>query len=172
MGSPYMGELRIWGLTFAPRGWALCNGQLMSIQQNSALFSLLGTQYGGNGIQNFALPDLRGRIPLHQGAQPGEDQMVIGERTGEENHTLLLAEMPAHSHPIQATTGAATATLPAGNVPATPTDSIYAATLGSPVTLAGATLTNSGSGQPHSNQQPYTVLSICIALQGIFPSRN
>jgi microcystin-dependent protein len=173
MGTPYLGELRIWSFNFAPKNWAMCNGQTMPINQFQALFSLLGTFYGGNGTTTFQLPDLRGRIPLHFGAQPGESQLTVGQQLGEENHTVTLAETPAHAHLLQATAGAGTTTLPAGNVLAATTDSSYATTLGSsPVTLAGATLTTNGSSQPHSNQQPYLVLNIAIAVTGLFPSRN
>ncbi len=168
MSTPFVGELRIWSFNFAPKGWAQCNGQLLSIQQNSALFSLLGTMYGGNGVQTtFALPNLQGRIPLHVGGG-----LTQGQVLGEENHLLNLSETPAHNHLINATSTSGNQIVPAGSLLADPGAQIYSSTAPSPVTLAPATLTNTGGGLPHINQQPYLVLNICIALSGIFPSRN
>jgi microcystin-dependent protein len=162
-----MGELRIWSFGFTPRGWAQCNGQLLPLNQNQALFSLLGTTYGGNGFQNFALPNLQGRIPLHIG-----QGLILGQTTGEENHTLTLAETPAHNHPINATSTAGSQIVPGGNLFANAGDDLYASGLGNSVVLASGTLTNTGGSLPHPNQQPYLVMNICISLTGIFPSRN
>ncbi|MBS0590493.1 MAG: phage tail protein [Proteobacteria bacterium] len=167
MSSAYIGEIRLFGFGYTPKGWAQCNGQLVSIQQNQALFSILGTTFGGNGVQNFALPDLRGRVPMHWGMGT-----VIGQVQGEENHTLQVSETPAHMHLPVATSNTATATGPVNNVLAASSQNPYSATLTNPVTLQAATVTPTGGSQPHENRQPYTVVNACIALVGIFPSRN
>jgi microcystin-dependent protein len=161
----YIGEIRLVSFNYPPRGWAFCNGQLLPINQNQALFSLLGTTFGGNGQTTFALPDLRGRVPLHVGSGH-----TLGERAGEEAHTVSLAEMPAHLHPVGASSVGATTQQPAGNFLAAAND-VYRA----PTALRAmhpATVSNTGGSQPHENRQPLLVLSFCIALQGIFPSRN
>jgi len=161
-----MSEIRIMGFTFAPQGWAQCNGQFLPINQNQALFSLLGTTYGGNGQTNFALPDLRGRVPVHMGNGFNE-----GQAAGEDSHTITLSEMPAHNHFAQATSSASNTNLPDGNLLA----SINAPQYGSPAqltTLHPSSVTNVGGSQPHENRQPFQVLNFCIALQGAFPSRN
>lgn len=152
----------MFGFDFAPRGWATCSGQLMSIAQNQALFSLLGTMYGGNGVQTFALPDLRGRTPFHIGS--GFNQGEIG---GEEAHTLTQNEMPTHTHPIAANATSADQSNPQGHYWANSGQSLYAGTANSTMNPAGA-----GGSQPHENRQPYLVVNYCIAIQGIFPSRN
>ncbi len=165
MTTPFLGEIRITAFNFAPKGWALCNGQLLPINQNQALFSLLGTTYGGDGQTTFALPDLRGRVPFHFGN--GHTQ---GERGGEEAHTLINPEMPGHTHNPAGSSATANATSPGGNVWATLSSGGYA---GNPnTTLNQASITNSGGSQPHNNMSPYLVLNFVIALQGIFPSRN
>ena len=168
MGTPYMSEIRIMSFNFAPKGWALCNGQLMPINQNQALFSLLGTTYGGDGRVTFGLPDLRGRVPVYQG-----NGIVLGERAGEEAHTVSMQEMPAHTHFMQANTqpNPADQAIPSPNLFGTLTTPIY----GGPTnltTLLPTTISNVGGSQPHTNMQPYLVLNMCIALQGVFPSRN
>ena len=153
---------------FAPRGWALCNGQLLPINQNQALFSLLGTTFGGDGRVNFALPDMRGRTPIHVGSGH-----TLGERGGEQAHTLSPAELPTHTHTLQASTTAAAATNPTGNVLAGA--DIYAPPPQSPtnpVSMQPASVTNVGGSQAHLNMQPFLTLSFCIALEGIFPSAN
>ena len=167
MSEPFIGEIRAFGFNFPPRGWARCDGQLLSIAQNTALFSLLGTTYSGNGQTTFALPDLRGRVPIHQGQGPGLSNRTQGEVAGEEVHTLGVNEMPLHTH-AQPASGAEQDTNRPGNaVPAK--GGVYAASgdgsVMDPTTPAGAS-------QPHNNMQPYLVLNYCIALQGIFPSRN
>jgi microcystin-dependent protein len=165
MADPFLGEIRIFGFGQAPRGWALCNGQFLPINQNQALFSLLGTNYGGNGQTTFALPDLRGRAPVHTGGGAGD---TVGVRTGEEAHTLTISETPTHQHLANASTTNADQPIPSILARA---NNAYtgAANL---TTLAPATISNAGGSQPHQNMQPYLVLSFCIALIGIFPSQN
>ncbi|HEU5036361.1 MAG TPA: tail fiber protein [Nocardioides sp.] len=164
MAEPYLSEIRLMSFTFAPKGWALCNGQLLPINQNQALFSLLGTTYGGDGRVNFALPDLRGRVPIHAGAGH-----TLGERAGTEAVTLTISQLPTHTHRVNVR-GAATGgtSTPAGNYLGGG-NNVYG-NEGSLTTLNPATVGNTGGGQPHTNVQPYLTLSFCIALQGIFPS--
>jgi microcystin-dependent protein len=168
MGTPYLAETRIFSFNYAPRGWAMCNGQVMAINQNQALFALLGTTFGGNGTSTFNLPNLQGCAPVHFG-----NGFTMGQIGGEVNHTLTTAEMSGHTHGYPIGTQAATQSIPTGQVPATPAASFgnfYAS--GSPVALAPQAIGNGGGSQPHSNMQPYLVLNVCIALVGIFPSRN
>jgi microcystin-dependent protein len=166
MGTPFLGEIKIMSFGYAPRGWAQCNGQLLPINQNQALFSLLGTMYGGNGQINFALPDLRGLTPLHVGGSFN----VQGQKGGEANHTLLLGEMPQHPHFLQGSTTTGDS--------ANANNTVFASALnlyGPPSNLtniAPDSVTNFGGSQPHQNMQPFLTLNFCIALQGIFPSRN
>jgi microcystin-dependent protein len=160
-----LGEIRIFAGNFPPRGWAFCNGQLLSIQQNTALFAILGTTYGGNGVSTFGLPDLRGRIPLHWG-----NNFTIGELTGEEQHTITFSEMAQHSHVVSASSGDADSVDPTGVLPAVG-PSAYDPGNGPLVQMALA-VGGTGGSQPHQNLSPYLVLSFIIALQGIFPSRN
>jgi microcystin-dependent protein len=169
MGTPFLGELRVFSFEFAPRGWAFCDGQTLPINQNQALFSLLGTFYGGNGETTFQLPNLQGRVPLHVGGTLGIEQ---GEQIGEEIHTLNLPELAAHTHLVGASSAGASTTNPAGNVLAASGDTVYTSSGPPSVSLAPQSITGAGGGQPHENRQPYLVLSVCIALQGIFPSRN
>lgn len=173
MSAPYLGQVSIFGFNFAPRGWALCNGQLLPIAQNAALFAILGTTYGGNGVQTFALPDLRSRMPMSLGQGPGLTNRVLGQSGGEENHTLTLNELPQHTHVAQASTGAATTSSTSNNLFAMPAKvPVYRSAGANPVALNPASVASSGGGQPHSNIQPYLTANFCIALQGIFPSRN
>lgn len=166
MAEPFLAEIRVFSFNFAPQGWALCNGQLLPINQNQALFSLLGTTYGGNGTTNFALPDLRSRTPIHTGSGH-----TLGERGGEEAHTVSIAELPTHTHALNASSVPGDSPIPTGRVLASPLNLTYRPP-GAPVTMAAASVTNTGGSQPHLNLQPLLTLSFCIALQGIFPSRN
>lgn len=168
--EPFMGELRLLPYTFAPRGWAFCQGQLLSIAQNSALFSLLGTNYGGNGQSTFGLPDLRGRVPMSAGQGPGLSSHTLGEISGVENVTLTNQQMPIHNHQVGASSDDATKKNPVGALPAATGTSVYGDTPDG--TMQGAMIGVSGGSQPHTNMQPYLVLNWCIALEGIYPSRN
>jgi len=165
MSTPFLGEIKIISWNFAPKGWSFCNGQFLPINQNQALFSLLGTMYGGNGQTTFALPDLRGRVPIHVGAG-----FIQGQAGGQAAHTLTISEMPAHNHVVNAVNGTATTEAPAGNFLATNPAALYNTT--PDTTMAPATVTNVGGSQPHENRQPFAVLNFIISLQGIFPSRN
>ena len=167
MAEPFLGEMRIFSFGFPPKGWALCNGQLLPINQNQALFSLLGTTYGGDGRVTFALPNLQGRVPTHVGGGH-----ILGERAGEQAHTLGIAELPAHTHVANASSKVGNNVVPTGNVLASPLNQSYRAQDNSAAVLLPATLGNVGGGQSHQNMQPFLTLSFCIALQGIFPSRN
>jgi microcystin-dependent protein len=163
MSEPFLGELKLLSFNFPPKGWAQCSGQLVPIAQNQALFSLLGTMYGGNGQTTFALPDLRGRVPLHRGST-----FTQGAKLGEESHTLNSSEMAAHNHIVSASSQNGSQADPkilAGlsNAYSGPSDL---------TTIAPGTVSSVGGSQPHENRQPYLVLNWCIALQGIFPSRN
>ena len=169
MSTPFLGELRLVSFAFPPKGWALCNGQLLSISQNQALFALLGTNYGGNGQQTFALPNLQGRAPLHTGAG-----VTLGQLAGQEAVTLTSGQLPQHGHTLTATNDLANANVPGGAVPAAkPRGGINRyASPGNDVVMAPSSLASAGASQPHPNMQPFTVLNWVIALQGIFPSRN
>ncbi|MCO6457616.1 MAG: phage tail protein [Pirellulaceae bacterium] len=172
MSEPFIAEIRIWGLNFAPRGWAFCDGQLLSIAQNTALFSLLGTTFGGDGTTTFGLPDMRGRAPLHPGQGPGLSLRRLGDRAGAENDTLSLGEVPSHSHTLQASSNEADDDAPEGNVPAASEDVPLFAEAGALVDMKSGALGTTGSGQPHPNMQPFLVLNFTLALTGIFPSRS
>lgn len=167
MSEAFIGEIRPFAFPFAPKNWAFCNGQLLSIAQNTALFSLLGTMYGGDGRVTFGLPDLRGRTPLHIGN--GFDQ---GQQAGAENHTLISNEMPMHTHQAVASGSPATTSAPsnAGLIAAAQAD-IYAPAA-SLTSMSLSSVSSVGSSQPHNNMQPYLVINFCIAIVGIFPSRN
>jgi microcystin-dependent protein len=167
LSEPFLGEIRLFGFNFSPRGWAVCAGQIMSIQQNTALFSLLGTQYGGNGVQTFGLPDLRGRVAINQGQGPGLQNYDIGEITGSETVTLTSQQMPIHTHLQPVTNGPASTSRPHSTVPAA--GGSYAAAGDGGAFVPPST---AGGSQPFSILQPLLVLNYCIALQGIFPSRN
>ncbi len=168
MGTPFMSEVKIISWNFAPQGWAFCNGQFLPINQNQALFSLLGTMYGGNGQTTFALPDLRGRTAIHQG-----QGFIEGQAGGQETHTLTLGEMPAHNHFLMASSTQGDGNTPTGQVLAREVGMLYRPFAGStPQALNPAIITNYGGSQPHENRQPYLVLNFIIALQGAFPSRN
>ena len=166
MSDFYLSELRIFSFGYAPKFWTMCNGQLLPINQNQALFSLLGTTYGGNGINTFALPNLQGRIPTHMG-----NNHTLGQSTGEQAHTLTLGEMPAHTHTVQASDVAPNVASPANNYFASNTGFSPYGSLANEA-MAPAACSTVGGSQPHNNMSPYLALNICIALQGIFPSRN
>ncbi|MEO8164154.1 MAG: tail fiber protein [Betaproteobacteria bacterium] len=170
MAEPYIAEIRMNAFNFAPSGWAMCNGQLLPIAQNSALFSILGTTFGGNGVQTFALPDLRGRAPIHWGSGP-QGNVNLGQSGGEENHTLTTAEMASHTHQAQANSGGANVPTPVNNVWCAESQSAYTPN-GPDGVMNPTSIGNNGGSQPHSNLEPYLVVTFCIALQGIFPSRN
>jgi microcystin-dependent protein len=168
--DPFLGELRLFGFGFAPRNWALCEGQLLPIASNSALFSLLGTTYGGNGQTTFALPDLRGRVPIAFGQGPGLSNYILGQAAGSETVTLLDNQIPGHNHAVQAAS-AATSKNPSGSIPAlTPAGSSYGQT--ADLSMSPTMVSGGGGGGPHSNVQPYLTLNWCIALYGQFPSRS
>jgi len=171
LSEPFLAEVRIVGFNFAPRGWAFCDGQILPINQNQSLYSLLGTTYGGDGRTSFALPDLRGRVPIHVGRSDGGDAHSLGQKSGEETHTLNANEMPQHTHSEVASSVSANQPTPGGHVLATTTDNIYGPKSGSSTLNTGSIL-NVGGGQAHDNMQPYLALNFCIALQGLFPSRN
>jgi microcystin-dependent protein len=173
MAEPFLSEIRIMSFNFAPKGWALCNGQLLPINQNQALFSLLGTVYGGDGRVNFALPDLRSRVPFHEG-----NGHTLGERAGQEAHTLTQSEMPTHVHSIVPGNNAAVGTTANANMKS-PVSAFWAnfgkasySTSAPNVAMSPATVSSIGGSQPHENRSPYLVLNFCIALQGIFPSQT
>jgi len=166
MAEPFLSEIRIMSFVFAPKGWALSNGQLLPINQNQALFSLLGTTFGGDGRVNFALPDLRGRTPIHVGSGH-----TLGERGGEQAHTLSISELPTHTHVLSGTSTNGNALIPAGNLLA-PTPSQMYHSADNLVAFAPEAVSNVGGSQAHLNMQPFLTLSFCIALQGIFPSPN
>ena len=166
MAEPFLSEIRIMSFVFAPKGWALCNGQLLPINQNQALFSLQGTTYGGDGRVIFALPDLRGRTPLHVGCGH-----TLGERGGEQAHTVSIAELPTHSHALWASSTPGDTPVAAGNVLSSAQGQLYGASANL-TSLLPATVSNVGGSQAHLNMQPFLTLSFCIALQGIFPSPN
>lgn len=175
MAEPFIGQIITTGFNFAPRGYATCDGQLLSIAQNTALFSLLGTTYGGDGRVTFGLPDLRGRVPVHQGQGPGLTPRTMGESAGEQTHTLINSEMPMHNHLFNTTNVGGALGTPNGNFLAASSDSsqfsLYRPTSDGS-TLNPQSVGLAGGNQPHNNMQPYLVISFSIALEGIFPSRN
>ncbi len=177
MAEAYLGEIRMFAGNFAPSGWALCNGQILSISQNNALFSILGTQFGGDGVSTFGLPNLQSRVPIHQGQGQGLSPYTVGQTGGVENVTLLTSQIPAHTHPVNASNTSASATTASGNLPATveaargqEAPKIY----GSPAatTMAANMIGAAGGSQPHPNIQPYQCVTFIISLQGIYPTRG
>lgn len=178
MSEPFIAEIRPFGFNFPPRGWAFCQGQIMSIAQNTALFSLLGTTYGGNGQTTFGLPNLGGRVPMGQGQGPGLSPRSLGATPGSETVTLLSTQMPAHNHTLTAQNASASAAAPGGGSLAKGSKggsrpgplNTYAAS--SNTTMAPEALSLAGGSQPHENLQPYLVVNFSIALQGIYPARN
>jgi microcystin-dependent protein len=165
MSTPFLGEVKMVSFNFPPKGWALCNGQLLPINQNQALFSILGTTYGGNGVQTFALPNLQGRVPLHMGAG-----FVLGQSGGEANHTLLVTEIPSHTHIPNANDSVSDQVSPSGVIWGGGQAAYSAGPFDTP--MLAAAVPNAGGGQPHPNESPYLVITFVIALAGIFPSRN
>jgi microcystin-dependent protein len=172
VSEPFIGEIRMFGFGFPPNGWALCNGQLLSISQNAALFSLLGTTYGGNGTDNFALPNLQSRVPLYQGTGPGLSSYALGKAGGTEAVTLEVKQMPAHSHRVRATRSAADSDNPFDRVLAQPSQHAYLSQPDEHTVMNTAMIADAGGSQPHNNIQPYLTVSFCISLFGIYPSRS
>ncbi len=166
MAEPFLSEIRLFSFNFAPKGWALCNGQFMPINQNQALFSLLGTTYGGNGQTTFALPNLQGRCAMHEG-----NGLTLGQAGGETAHTLTISEMPQHLHFVQAATSNGDTPVPAGNYMGA-FNNAYRTPGGNLIAVAPSTISAVGGSQAHLNMSPYIAINYCIALQGIFPSQN
>lgn len=169
--SPFVGQIDIVGFNFAPVGWAECEGQLLPISQYEALFSLIGTTYGGDGVNTFALPDLRGRMAIHQGDGPGLAPYVMGQASGEETVTLTLNQIPSHSHAVLAG-GAADSLSPSGTTWGSSPTNLYSSTGANPVAMSGAMIGPAGGGQPHNNIPPYLTVNFIISLFGIFPSQS
>lgn len=173
MSEPFLAEVRMVGFSFAPRGWAFCDGHVLPISQNQSLYSLLGTTYGGDGRTSFALPDLRGRTPIHVGRSNGGEEHRLGQKSGEETHTLSTNEIPQHTHAFRATNDPSTTD--------TPGDALVLggqaglnlyAPFTSPSRMGSGSIADAGGGQAHDNMQPFLALNFCIALRGLFPSRN
>lgn len=174
MANPFVAEIRIFPFNFPPKGWAFCDGQLLSISQNTALFSLLGTVYGGDGKSNFALPNMQGNAPMHPGQGPGLSLHDLGETGGSDTVSLLESEIPSHSHAVNAVVNAALVKLPGPNVALARSrnGNAYQDTAGNLVAMNDSTIAPAGGDQPHNNLMPYLTLSFCIALQGVFPPRT
>lgn len=169
--NPYLGEIRIFSFNFAPKGWAMCNGQLLAISSNTALFSLLGTYYGGNGTSTFALPDLRSRLPIHQGQGQGLSPYNVGQNGGTESVTLNTQQMPQHNHNVQVFNAPGSTNRAGGNYLADSTSgNLYQSAQNS--SLNAAAVSFNGNSQPHNNLQPYLTVTFCIATAGIYPPRN
>ena len=173
MSDPFVGEVRAFGFDFAPRGWAFCNGSVLPIMQNQALFSVIGTYYGGDGRTTFGLPDLRGRAPVHAGTPSSGGNFTLGQSAGEENHTLISTEIPAHTHTVSANNTASDNGSPAGAYFGGAVNAVYKPyNQTNAVVLAGQSVAPAGGSSPHSNMPPYQVINYCIATQGIFPPRS
>lgn len=172
MSEPFVGEIRMFAGSFAPRGWALCDGQLLAISQNDALFSLFGTIYGGDGRSTFGLPDLRGRVPIHAGSGPGLSPRTIGAKAGAESVTVAVNELASHSHPLTASTNLADEAAPVGNVLAQPSAADLYFPADPAVAMASTSIANSGGNQSHTNLMPFLCVNFIVALVGIYPSRS
>lgn len=173
MSEPFVGEIRMFAGNFAPRGWAFCDGQLLAVSQNDALFSLLGTVYGGDGRTTFGLPDLRGRIPIHAGSGPGLSPRRLGAKAGAENVTLTVNQLPSHNHSLRATNSLATSQDPQGRyLGDDPSFDHYATGVGTDTNMQSVAITNSGGSRSHTNLQPFLCIHFIIALVGIYPSRQ
>jgi Microcystin-dependent protein len=176
MSTPYVGEIRLFPYTFAPVGWQLCDGSLLGIADYEVLYTLIGTTFGGNGTTTFGVPDLRGRVPVHQGTGSGLSPRVMGELNGTESVTLISAQMPAHTHNFAATSGTATINSPGSTVELgglSTTDTMYTSTVtGSGAATSNTAISQSGSSLPHENLMPTLTATFCIAVNGIFPSQN
>ena len=170
----YVGEIRLFPYNFAPAGWLDCNGQLLSISENEVLYTLLGTTYGGDGVNTFAVPDLQGRVPIHNGAAPGLSSYVIGQKAGSELVTLITSQLAAHTHPMVATTALADSTAPSGSVQlgALSGDTMYTNAPGQALPINGPMVANAGNNGPHENRMPTLALRFCISQYGIFPSQS
>lgn len=172
MSEPFVGEIRMFAGNFAPRGWAFCDGQLLAVSQNDALFSLLGTIYGGDGRTTFGLPDARGRVPIHAGSGPGLSPRRLGAKGGAENVTLTVNQLPSHTHPMNASMDLAADSNPQGNVPGqSPSIDLYIEDTQTQ-NMASTALTNTGGSRSHTNLSPFLCINMIIALVGIYPSRN
>lgn len=171
MAEPFLAEIRIVGFNFPPRGWAQCDGQILPINQNQSLYSLLGNTYGGNG-SSFALPELRGRVPIHEGTGAGLSSRTLGQKGGEENHTLLINELPAHQHSLRASEEHGDSSSLGGKVLASNSSDLYKQNPTVLQNMSNSSVSSKGSGQSHNNMQPSLALNFCIALTGLFPSRN
>jgi microcystin-dependent protein len=172
MSEPFVGEIRMFAGNFAPRGWAFCDGQLLAVSQNDALFSLLGTIYGGDGRTTFGLPDLRGRIPIHAGHGPGLSERRLGAKSGEEKVTLTVNQLPSHGHPMRGSSNTANALNPEDSLPATAQSQVYFNRQETMVNLASGSVANTGGSRSHTNEMPYLCVHFIIALVGIYPSRH
>lgn len=172
MADPFVAEIRMFSFNFAPRGWAMCNGQILPLSQNTALFSLLGTTYGGNGMSNFALPDLQGRAPMHPGQGPALSLHDLGEIGGSETVTLLESEIPAHNHTLSVASLNSQSTNPSNTVLGRGNPVKIYTSGGSQTAMGANSLAPSGGGLPHNNMMPYLTMNFCIALQGVFPPRT
>jgi microcystin-dependent protein len=174
MADPFVAEIRIFAFNFAPTGWAFCDGQILPISQNTALFSLLGTTYGGDGKSTFALPNMQGNAPMQQGQGQGLSLRDLGEQSGSEAITLLVSEIPFHTHGLMAGVDPANVQIPTNTVSLTRSSggNAYSTSTSGLVAMAPQTLSPAGGGQPHNNMQPYLTLNFCIALQGVFPPRG
>jgi microcystin-dependent protein len=172
MSNPFIGEIRMAGFNFAPVGWAYCRGQMLAIAQNDALFALIGTTYGGDGVTTFALPDLRGRLPINQGQGPGLGNYVMGQQAGAETVTLLTTQIPTHSHVVNAASDGTRNADPGGNLLGSGEADVYTHDGANTVSLSANVIAPSGGTQPHENMQPFLCINFIIALEGVFPSRN